>query len=721
MSSDPAPNNASLRQIADWQLTPETKTTFSVDLPRLQRGFVWETSKIIDLWDSILRGFPIGSLLLTEIGEEGSAHAQDGIRKFWLLDGQQRATSIAIGYHNPWKNTDATDGMWSLKSIPVLWLDLCPEEREDETRLFFSYLVTQSHPWGYRQDGVVLPWNERCTAMAAFKQPEWDDNYTGYPLTACFPWQAKLPVPLAILLECAVESGTDDCNLYWQRILDLCNEHLPHAWNEHYKGSLAAGRPGALGMILNAIRKLSSYTVHLNLLSQEAAANDAITQQDNSLLFVRLNTGGVTLGGEELVFSMYKSYFPDAKDAVEKAAARFMAPSKLFGLLVRLVAARNQPNKLSQPMALRDFKRDIITNKDFKKDLQKFIEDDVAKLMEQARNILSGQFDFCLPEALATRTINESPDVFLALLYWLQAGGMVADGGEEHRRLLGRFTALSWFMPGNARQRHEALRDWVQSAGEDVAGCLWAAASLRPLFVREESPVPVFPEPEQLTDYLLKGVLDVPVYDWDSLGSNQPDHTIWKSYDFLPPIQVAELDNQTGDKQLERTQQNLMLFLTRLWPCRHMLLFAQRDFIRESFKAFGQWEFALKDSNCPWDWDHIYPSAYNRKNVNPKYRDWHNTIGNLRAEGLSDNRGNGCDWPKDKLMGNTPEQGSRIRENSFVSDDIWQDIIKIDNHYEALRDDTALAMCRIVLLRLTAIYREWHHQHRLGEFMNEIS
>jgi len=434
MSSKTAPTNASLLQIADWQLNPEAKSTFSVDLPRLQRGFVWETSKIMDLWDSILRGFPIGSLLLTEIGEDGISSNQDDIEKFWLLDGQQRATSIAIGYDNPWIRPEVCAGMWSLKNIPVLWLDLCPEKHEDETKLFFPYLVTQSHPWGYRQDGGLLSWHERRNAMTAFKQTGWDDNYTTYPLTNCFPWQARLPVPMSILLECAAETAADDAVAYWQRILKLSAEYMPKAWNERYAEKLAMGMPNTLGMILKAIHALPGYGIHLNLLSQEAAANDAITPQDNSLLFVRLNTGGVTLGGEELIFSMFKSYFPDAKDAVEQAAVGFMAPSKLFGLLVRLVAAKNQRNKLSQPVTLRDFKRDLLANSGFKQDLQTFIQADVCKLMKQAQSILSDErFEFCLPEAVATRTINESPDVFLALLYWLQAGGIVAEGGEEHR------------------------------------------------------------------------------------------------------------------------------------------------------------------------------------------------------------------------------------------------------------------------------------------------
>jgi hypothetical protein len=722
MSATTAPTHASLRQIADWQLNPEINSTITVDLPRLQRGFVWEPSKIMDLWDSILRGFPIGSLLLTEIGEDGTTPAQAENRKFWLLDGQQRATSIAIGYHNPWTLREVPAGLWSLKNIPVLWLDLCPEKHsEDETKLFFPYLITQSHPWGYRQDGGVISWHERRNAMTAFKQSGWDDNYTTYPLTECFPWKSQLPVPMSILLECAADAESDDCDAYWQRILKLTAKNMPKAWKERYSEILAMGMPNALGMILKAIHKLSGYGIHLNILSQKAAANDAITPQDNSLLFVRLNTGGVTLGGEELIFSMFKSYFPDAKDAVEQAAVGFMAPSKLFGLIVRLVAAKNQRNKLSQPVTFRDFKRDLLTNESFKKDLQNFIQNDVGKLMKQAQSILSDpRFDFTLPEVVATRTINESPDVFLALLYWLQAGGTVAEGGEEHRRLLGRFTALSWFMPGNARQRHDALREWLQSAGEEVVENLWTASCLHPLFVRDESQIPVFPIPEHLGDFLLKGVMEAPEYDWESLGSSQPAHALWGHYDFLSEIQISDSEDQASEKNIEKRQQNFMLFLNQLWPCRQMLLFAQRGFIRDSFKAFGQWEFALKDTNCPWDWDHIYPSAYNRKNVNPKYRSWHHTIGNLRAEGLSENRGNGCNWPTKKLAGNTTEEGIRNRENSFISDPIWQDILTIDNHNEALRGDTGNSMCRIVLLRLADIYRNWCDELKIDQFMNEI-
>ena len=61
-----------LREIAAWQLespVPVHVQPFSNDhenplfaeLPALQRGAVWSASQTEALWDSLVRGFPIGS------------------------------------------------------------------------------------------------------------------------------------------------------------------------------------------------------------------------------------------------------------------------------------------------------------------------------------------------------------------------------------------------------------------------------------------------------------------------------------------------------------------------------------------------------------------------------------------------------------------------------------------------------------------------------------
>jgi uncharacterized protein with ParB-like and HNH nuclease domain len=93
-------------------------------LPAIQREFVWRQVKIIKLFDSIMRGYPISSFLLWTVKEpnynnyeiysfvenydEGVTHLEkaptDGFKQVTLvLDGQQRLTSFLIGLKGSYK------------------------------------------------------------------------------------------------------------------------------------------------------------------------------------------------------------------------------------------------------------------------------------------------------------------------------------------------------------------------------------------------------------------------------------------------------------------------------------------------------------------------------------------------------------------------------------------------------------------------------------------
>ena len=72
-------------------------------LPEMQRRYVWKSTQVRDLFDSLYRGYPVGSILVWErpFGEEGRAldvGEAAGVRqtnqKLLLLDGQQRLTSL---------------------------------------------------------------------------------------------------------------------------------------------------------------------------------------------------------------------------------------------------------------------------------------------------------------------------------------------------------------------------------------------------------------------------------------------------------------------------------------------------------------------------------------------------------------------------------------------------------------------------------------------------
>ncbi|MEU5152918.1 DUF262 domain-containing protein [Glycomyces sp. NPDC021274] len=69
-----------------------------IALPELQRPFVWNTTQVRDLFDSMYRGYPIGYLLFWETGAEASRRGigeSDGESAAHLIiDGQQRTTAL---------------------------------------------------------------------------------------------------------------------------------------------------------------------------------------------------------------------------------------------------------------------------------------------------------------------------------------------------------------------------------------------------------------------------------------------------------------------------------------------------------------------------------------------------------------------------------------------------------------------------------------------------
>jgi hypothetical protein len=100
--------------VADWRLTVATlyrDTGYSlthliedikhgnIALPDIQRPFVWSSAKVRDLFDSMYRGYPVGTLMLWETGAEvgirqiGGGDA-DRVPKLLIVDGQQRLTSL---------------------------------------------------------------------------------------------------------------------------------------------------------------------------------------------------------------------------------------------------------------------------------------------------------------------------------------------------------------------------------------------------------------------------------------------------------------------------------------------------------------------------------------------------------------------------------------------------------------------------------------------------
>ena len=66
-----------------------------VAIPEMQRPFVWDSTKVRDLLDSLYQGFPIGYLITWQSADVGLKDGAPSSYKQILIDGQQRVTAMS--------------------------------------------------------------------------------------------------------------------------------------------------------------------------------------------------------------------------------------------------------------------------------------------------------------------------------------------------------------------------------------------------------------------------------------------------------------------------------------------------------------------------------------------------------------------------------------------------------------------------------------------------
>jgi uncharacterized protein with ParB-like and HNH nuclease domain len=132
------PDSISIQDLANIVLG-EQKT---IQLPAFQRDIVWDELHTEKLWDSIIRNFPIGSLLFAKahsfvykplmghIGKETRTNKSKQTELI-LIDGQQRTNAITLGFR-PYKIGDTSR----------LWIELGEVKKTDAILYRFFRLFT---------------------------------------------------------------------------------------------------------------------------------------------------------------------------------------------------------------------------------------------------------------------------------------------------------------------------------------------------------------------------------------------------------------------------------------------------------------------------------------------------------------------------------------------------------------------------------------------------
>ncbi len=236
--------------------------TGELGLPELQRPFIWKDSKVRDLFDSLMRGYPIGYLMLWEcptlekkksIGVD--SHSYDAPKEV-IIDGQQRLTSLYA----------------VMKGKKVI------NSKFDEKSIIISYNPLQDKfEVGYQ---------------ATKKDPEWIYNISDVYTTS---------------------SSFKFINGFIKRLSEYRDS----------KGEvLTEAEQDTISENINAIVNLKNHTLPVFDIKANAE------EEDVSEIFVRVNSGGVSLKQNDFILTLLSLYWDEGRKEIEEFSKESTFPTK---------------------------------------------------------------------------------------------------------------------------------------------------------------------------------------------------------------------------------------------------------------------------------------------------------------------------------------------------------------------------------------------------------
>ncbi len=325
-------NNSSLENISLIELTNAlVHPQGTIQLPSFQRDAVWNQEHVELLWDSVTRGFPVGSLLfgrakdfldkikVREYQDSAYATAKMGnaIREnieYIIIDGQQRSIALSLGFRDFRPGNSAR-----------LWIDLGYYDGTSTARYF---MCDVKKPWGLEATSPQIVKALRCLGIEEDLDRENPDL-----LNKTWPLRALIPVPFYDFWnKVIVDDGKPDLKeLVPLWIPDTIRNGFFENKNHTYT-------------IAEIVKNLKKYRIPVYLIENMESAKDL------GLAFQRINRQGVSMTNEDLFFSGLKLAWPDAHDLVweiysDPKTGKFMSPNRIVHNVVRLTASYVKPGK----------------------------------------------------------------------------------------------------------------------------------------------------------------------------------------------------------------------------------------------------------------------------------------------------------------------------------------------------------------------------------------
>lgn len=122
--------STSVQNIISWIKSGE------VAIPEIQRPFVWDSTKVRDLLDSLYKGFPVGYIIVWKNPDVRLKDGTISIGKKILIDGQQRVTALQAAI----AGMEVTDSNYKKKPIKIAFnpqsevFEVCNPAIEKDTK-----------------------------------------------------------------------------------------------------------------------------------------------------------------------------------------------------------------------------------------------------------------------------------------------------------------------------------------------------------------------------------------------------------------------------------------------------------------------------------------------------------------------------------------------------------------------------------------------------------
>lgn len=587
-----------LYDIAECNLYDKTVDS-KLTIPNIQRGLVWKSIQMELLWDSILRGFPIGAMLILQHDEKGE-----------ILDGQQRSNAIISGFNT----SELLDD--DVKVNTILWLDLLFKrtEEDEERRMFGIRLTNTSHPWGYDSLGGKLEAKDRrdsihrAYGVKYLPKTEWD-------IRKFIPHYKKqnadfLPVPLAIYVNAAKGKKIErkeDIDRFWNQInndIDLFS-NLSENWSEEYKNKVVEFNDKHRNdyEFIKTFFQLNDYKIVFNYVE---------SSDDIEILFNRVNRRGTQMTETELSYAAIKYYgemlcrCSNIGEIIKNYSSGMMPEEHLAQILFRLCYS---DNKIHGPISAGFIRKQALLEDSNESigNLRYYFETDTEldRLLTSARNILLSSPDpSCqLPNFIIAEIATRNPDLFILLLNIIRQ-----KNNNKNLNLSDQFTqALIFYLYcfSNCSEPIKIIYDVINKGNvseEDVRHVLRDSISR----------------------------------EWcDSLPSSFEDFPALANYEFTSSWNKAKYANCKGYSAFDK------LFSYETYQGCFMLKYAQRMFYRNTFGDFNPSDKKYWDEiNRPWDHDHMIPQKWIPKDGDWKnsISQWVNSMGNIADIPYEENR-----------------------------------------------------------------------------------